>query len=158
MIPATYVMLDALPLTANGKVDRKALPIPDLSMEQRTVFVPPRNDTEQSIADIWSELLELEQVGIHDDFFALGGDSLITTQLRTRLRDKTQIDLPLRTFFEKNTIANLANHIEANMAIDRRIRHSSKCGQLHNSLLEVMMVQKRRRQIENKFLEQAQHR
>ena len=77
----------------------------------------PASPAEIILADIWRELLNLEQVGIHDDFFALGGDSLIATQLKTRLRDCTQIDLPLRIFFEKNTVADLAKHLDANMAV-----------------------------------------
>lgn len=125
MIPTAYLFLDALPLTPNGKVDRKALPLPDLTIGESKGFTPPCTATEQILADLWSTLLGVQQVGIHDDFFTLGGDSLILTQLRTRLCDRLQIDLPLRTFFEKNTIADFATYIDAHKAAHTMAVHPS---------------------------------
>ena len=112
MVPTTLLALPALPLTANGKVDRKALPIPAVQAASTGKFTPPSTETEQLIANLWCELLGVQQVGLHDDFFGLGGDSLIATQVRTRLRAATQLDLPLRTFFEHATLYQLAEEIE----------------------------------------------
>ncbi|MEZ4860210.1 MAG: AMP-binding protein [Caldilineaceae bacterium] len=123
MIPTVYLFLNALPLTPNGKVDRKALPLPDLTTGENRNFTPPHTATEQLLAALWSTLLDVRQVGIYDNFFALGGDSLILTQLRTRLREHLQIDLPLGTFFEKNTIADFAMYIDAYKAAQTMAVH-----------------------------------
>jgi acyl carrier protein len=107
------MLLEALPLTPNGKVDRRALPAPDLirpSVEE--TFVAPRTSTEALLADIWAEVLGLERVGIYDNFFELGGQSLLGTRVISRLRDRLQLELPLRIMFEAVTIASLAEHIE----------------------------------------------
>ena len=109
MVPATFVRLDEWPLTANGKVDRKALPSPQWagssSQGQR---LEPRNEKEAVLARIWSEILDLEAVGVHDDFFELGGHSLAAFQIVTQIRTELGIDLPLRTLFEAPTIASLS--------------------------------------------------
>ncbi|WP_216840681.1 non-ribosomal peptide synthetase, partial [Dyella sp. S184] len=107
MVPSYFVELDQLPLTANGKVDRKALPAPDMAPSE-AAYVAPRTPTEQIMASLWMELLKLDRVGIHDDFFALGGHSLLATQLVSRLRrSELQVELPLRALFEAPTIAAL---------------------------------------------------
>jgi len=112
MIPATFTFLDSLPLTSNGKVDRKALPPPDQSQRQSEVeFVAPANEVEEKLAAIWRETLQIGQdgrVGINDNFFHLGGHSLLATQVMSRVREAFQIDAPLRRVFEKPTIAELA--------------------------------------------------
>lgn len=113
MVPTAFVALPSLPLTPNGKVDRKALPTPDLAMQQTKAYVAPRTETEHLLAELWAELLGLEQVGVHDDFFTLGGDSLIATQLKSRIQEVTHYDLPLRTMFENNTVSSLAEEIDA---------------------------------------------
>jgi amino acid adenylation domain-containing protein len=113
MLPSLFMLLEALPLTPNGKVDRRALPAPDLirpSVEE--TFVAPRTSTEALLADIWAEVLGLERVGIYDNFFELGGQSLLGTRVISRLRDRLQLELPLRIMFEAVTIASLAEHIE----------------------------------------------
>jgi len=115
MVPTTYVALDAMPLTANGKVNRQALPAPDFAAMQTTEFVAPRTPIEQQVADIWGEVLDVTQVSINDDFFDLGGDSLLITQVLTRLRDLYPIDLALRTLFDKSTVAELASELETYM-------------------------------------------
>ena len=111
MVPAAVVILEALPLTANGKVDRKALPQPDLSL-MRAGTVLPRTPEEEIIANLWRDILHLEQVGVLDNFFDLGGHSLLATQVISRVRDAFGIELPLRSLFERPTVAGLANQID----------------------------------------------
>ena len=115
MVPSAFVVLDALPLTPSGKVDRRVLPAPDRFMSASDeACVLPRTPAEESLAAIWCEVLELKQVGVHDDFFTdLGGHSLLATQLVSRVRDAFGIELPLRRLFETPTIAELAVAIEA---------------------------------------------
>jgi myxalamid-type nonribosomal peptide synthetase MxaA len=113
MIPAVFVILESLPLNANGKVDRKALPSPDRAGEQAPAFVAPRNADEETLAGIWLEILGLPRVGVHDDFFALGGHSLAATRLLHALRRAFGVDLPLRSLFRRPTIAGLAAEIAA---------------------------------------------
>jgi len=109
MIPAVFVRLAELPLTANGKLDRKALPAPDGSrpvLERE--FVAPRTETEKVLAEILSEVLGVSQVGIHDNFFELGGHSLLATTVVSRIRGSFSVELPMRSLFEAPTIARLA--------------------------------------------------
>ncbi len=113
MVPSAFVLLHSLPLTANGKVDRQALPAPvTLHHRQSDHFVPPQTPTQESVAAIWQEVLGLEHVGIHDNFFELGGHSLLATQVITRSREAFEVEVSLRTFFEEPTIAGLASRIE----------------------------------------------
>ena len=113
MVPAAFVELDRMPLTPNGKVDRRALPAPG---QTTTVggdgYVAPRTAVEQTLALMWGELLRVEKVGIHDDFFDSGGHSLLAAQLSTRLRVAFKVELPLRKLFEAPTICQLARLIE----------------------------------------------
>ena len=114
MIPTGFICLEQLPLTPSGKVDRQALPEPDPT--QRVLdnqFVAPRNPTEATLSHIWTNLLSLEQVGIHDNFFELGGHSLLATQVISRIQDAFSIQLPLRSLFELPTIAELGANIVA---------------------------------------------
>jgi amino acid adenylation domain-containing protein/thioester reductase-like protein len=109
MIPSAFVRLEAIPLTPNGKVNRRALPAPDLARPGLAKgYVAPRNDIEGLLVHIWTDVLGLERVGIYDDFFELGGHSLLATQLIFRLREAFQVELPLRYLFEKANIAGLA--------------------------------------------------
>ena len=113
MVPSAFVFLDAFPLTANGKVDRKSLPAPDESRPDiETDYVAPRNRIEKSVAAIWCDLLGIEQVGIHDNFFALGGHSLLAATMHSRIASESQVDLPLRKLFEAPTVARLSREIE----------------------------------------------
>lgn len=112
MIPTVFVELKALPLTANGKVDHRALPAPEKTKSAQA-YVAPRNSVEATIATIWSEILGVEIVGIYDNFFELGGHSLLATQVLARLRQTFQVDLPLRQLFEAHTVAAIAEQIEA---------------------------------------------
>jgi acyl carrier protein len=111
MIPAAFVMIDDLPLGAHGKVDRAALPEPGAAAPSRA-HVPPRTPTEAAIAAIWEGLLHRERVGAEDNFFDLGGDSLLATQVVSRVRAAFEIELPLRRFFEGSTLAALAAAVE----------------------------------------------
>jgi acyl carrier protein len=109
MIPSAFVMLDEMPLTPNGKVDRAALPAPDWSKPSAGAgFVAPRTPAEEEMASIWAEVLRVERVGIHDDFFELGGHSLLATRVVSCVRERFQVELPLRALFEEPTVAGLA--------------------------------------------------
>ncbi|HEY0607123.1 MAG TPA: amino acid adenylation domain-containing protein, partial [Herpetosiphonaceae bacterium] len=113
MLPSAFVVLETLPLTVNGKVDRRALPEPDAARpEIEHAFVAPRNPVEQTLAEIWQAVLGVEQIGIHDNFFALGGHSLLATQLVARVRDALQVDVPLRDVFAVPTVTEMAALIE----------------------------------------------
>ncbi|HEY0522983.1 MAG TPA: condensation domain-containing protein, partial [Stellaceae bacterium] len=112
MVPSYIVVLDELPLTANGKVDRKALPVPDLARGE-TGYVAPGGKTEETVTGIWSEVLGLDRVGVHDNFFDLGGHSLLATQVVTRLRATFGVELPLRVLFETPSVAELCKWIDA---------------------------------------------
>ncbi|MBV9791335.1 MAG: amino acid adenylation domain-containing protein, partial [Chloroflexi bacterium] len=114
MIPAAFVTLDALPLSPNGKVDRKALPAPDTSRpELEAAFVAPRTPEEQALADIWQLVLGLERVGIHDNFFALGGDSMRSIRVLSQARDRG-LSLSLQQLFQHQTIDELARTLGDN--------------------------------------------
>jgi amino acid adenylation domain-containing protein len=113
MMPAAFVLLDKLPLTSSGKIDRRALPAPEQGTPGNgEPYVAPSTPTEQRLAAIWAEILRQDKIGIHDNFFALGGHSLLATQMVLRVRDAFQIELPLRRLFESPTIAGLAREVE----------------------------------------------
>lgn len=113
MIPSLFVRLDKLPLLPNGKVNRHALPVPDASRpELRKAFVAPENPTQARLVEIWMNVLGIDRVGIHDDFFELGGDSILATRLVSRVRRTFSVELPLRELFWKTTVFELAVAIE----------------------------------------------
>ena len=119
MIPSSFVFLKTLPLTANGKIDRAALPAPDEARpDLKRLFVAPRTAVEKELADIWAEFLKLDEVGVHDSFFELGGHSLLATQVVSRMRKALNCEMPLRTLFESPTIAQLAEKIGGATATD----------------------------------------
>jgi amino acid adenylation domain-containing protein len=108
MVPSTFVFLDVLPLTPNGKVDRKALPEPDDSRpELIDGYVAPSTPIEKALAEMWMQVLDVEKVGIHDNFFDLGGHSLLAMQLISRVRNSFQIELSVRSLFDAPTVAGL---------------------------------------------------
>ena len=122
MIPSAFVLLDALPLSPNGKVDRKALPAPDQSRpEPEESYVAPRTPVEEMLAEIWAEVLKLDKVGIDDNFFELGGHSLLATQLISRLHAAFKVEIPLRALFENPTVAGLAERVEEGYRKDQRL-------------------------------------
>ncbi|HEX6289370.1 MAG TPA: amino acid adenylation domain-containing protein, partial [Herpetosiphonaceae bacterium] len=112
MIPAAFVVLDALPKTPNGKIDRKALPAPERQATLDERFVAPSNAIEELLASIWADLLDVERVGTRDNFFELGGHSLLATQLIAQVQIRFQVDIPLQDFFAAPTIAQLAQHVQ----------------------------------------------
>jgi amino acid adenylation domain-containing protein len=111
MVPAVFVFLSQLPVNANGKIDRSALPAPD-ARPGGAPYVEPRNDLETRLASIWSQVLRVERAGIHDDFLQLGGHSLNATRVIARIRESLGVDLPVKALYEALTIADLAEHIE----------------------------------------------
>jgi acyl carrier protein len=112
MVPTAYVMLDALPITSNGKLDRKALPNPDADALPQQIYVAPRNEVEEQLCVFWEQLLGISPVGIRHNFFQIGGDSLHAVQLMARVRDRFDVEIPLRSLFQESTIEKLAALIE----------------------------------------------
>jgi acyl carrier protein len=110
MVPAHLVVLDSMPLLPNGKVNRRALPAADIKGEGKK-YVAPRDAVEETIANIWGEVLAVEQVGVEDNFFELGGHSLLATQVVARIGDVFGIELPLHLLFEAPTVAGLAERL-----------------------------------------------
>jgi amino acid adenylation domain-containing protein len=111
MVPSVFVVLEALPLTANGKVDRRALPAPEEADFQRGRYVEPRTELERRLCEIWREILGVERVGIEDSFFALGGHSLLATRVVSRVRSALGRELPLRAIFEHPTVRGLSERL-----------------------------------------------
>ncbi|MGZ4123463.1 MAG: condensation domain-containing protein, partial [Tumebacillaceae bacterium] len=109
MVPAQYMLLEELPLTPSGKVDRKSLPIPDGAiMATSREYVAPTTPTEQLLAGLWEELLSVEQISVHDSFFELGGHSLLATRVVSQIRKSFAVEIPVRALFEHATISELA--------------------------------------------------
>ncbi|MFP2933624.1 amino acid adenylation domain-containing protein, partial [Pyxidicoccus sp. 3LG] len=111
MVPSAFVALAVVPLTANGKVDRKALPVPEVSLAAED-FIAPRTPTEELLASLWADVLHVPQVGARDNFFELGGHSLLATQVISRIRDTFRVELPLRELFEAPDLAALAARVD----------------------------------------------
>ncbi len=117
MLPAVFVPLAELPLTANGKLDRRALPDPDAERaDWAGGYVAPRTPLEEAMAGIWSEVMGLAEVGIHDDFFELGGHSLLGTLVISRVIETFEVELPLQSLFANPTIASFTTRVEAELA------------------------------------------
>ncbi|MCF5687529.1 non-ribosomal peptide synthetase [Pseudomonas sp. PA-1-3F] len=112
MVPLHWLWLDRLPLNANGKLDRKALPALEIGQLHNQDYVAPRTELETTLAGIWAEVLKVERVGVQDNFFELGGHSLLATQIASRVQKTLQRDVPLRAMFECSTVAELAEYIE----------------------------------------------
>ncbi|HEU4869658.1 MAG TPA: amino acid adenylation domain-containing protein [Pyrinomonadaceae bacterium] len=111
MVPCVYVTLESLPHLPSGKVDRKSLPEVDLN-ERKVDYVAPRTKIEETLAEIWSDVLKVDRIGVRDDFFILGGHSLLATMVITRVRQTLEVELPQRVFFDAPTIAQLAQLVE----------------------------------------------
>ncbi|MFP2933020.1 amino acid adenylation domain-containing protein, partial [Pyxidicoccus sp. 3LG] len=112
MVPSAFVALPALPLNANGKVDRKALPAPDASAVRHNQYVAPSTPTETTLAEVFAQVLGVERVGAQDHFFELGGHSLLATRVVARIRAALGVELSVRAFFEAPTVAALAEHLQ----------------------------------------------
>ncbi|HEX3987833.1 MAG TPA: phosphopantetheine-binding protein, partial [Verrucomicrobiae bacterium] len=108
MVPTYFVFLQEFPLTPNGKIDARSLPPPEDMAAAPRLYVAPRNYKERALAEIWQEVLKLRQVGVADDFFELGADSLSATRAFARINRHFGTDIPLRAIFENPTIATLA--------------------------------------------------
>ena len=110
MVPAAFVILENMPLTHNGKLDRKALPAPEYKATQ--AYVAPRNELEQTLCQIFQDVLHLEKIGIMDNFFEVGGNSLLATQITAHIRRDLKLEIPLRTLFEKTTVAEFSEEVK----------------------------------------------
>ena len=113
MIPQAIVKMEKMPLTPNGKIDRQGLPTPDYISATR-MFVAPKTETEIIVAEIWAEVLNIDEISAEDNFFSIGGHSLLATQVVSRLRQRLKTEIPLRTLFESSTVTALAKAIDSN--------------------------------------------
>ena len=131
MVPAFFVTLEQMPLTANGKVDRRALPVPDLSRTGlKEEFVAPRGETEEVIAGIWREVLAVDGIGVRNNFFELGGHSLRAMQVLSRLNSVFKIDLPLAALFTHATVESLAEAVEDHLVAQLELMPEDEAHQL----------------------------
>ena len=118
MIPNYFKRLESFPLTSNGKVDRQALQNFDVvSNREHTDYVAPETEFEIIVSEIWSEVLQIEKIGVHDNFLELGGNSLAAIRITSRVNNVFDLDLPLNTVFENPNILQLAKHIEKSILI-----------------------------------------
>jgi acyl carrier protein len=115
MLPAAFVSLDAIPLTPNGKVDRRALELMEVNLESSQAYLAPRNAMEEQLVAIWAEVLKLdpEKIGVNDNFFELGGHSLLATQVVSKIRSQLEIDVSVKVLFNVNTLAGVAEISQA---------------------------------------------
>ena len=148
MVPSVFIFLDTLPLTANGKVNRQSLPVPDQSRpDLEHAFVAARTAVEKVLAKIWGDILKLERVGIDDNFFELGGHSLLATQVMSRINQALRVESPLRTLFERPTIAEwvmtMDQDSDQRARVERRAQLFLKVDQLSDDQVEKMLDQKR---------------
>jgi amino acid adenylation domain-containing protein len=151
MVPSIFMFMDTLPLTSNGKVDRRALPAPDSGQTATGQdCVPPRNPTETALVEIWCQLLDRKSVSIHENFFHLGGHSLLATQVISRIAGVLNVELPVRTIFEAPTVAGLAEAANrakpgGSSSIARRVRGArdntllTRLGQLSDDELQALL-------------------
>jgi amino acid adenylation domain-containing protein/non-ribosomal peptide synthase protein (TIGR01720 family) len=122
MVPMAIVVLEALPLTPNGKIDRGALPAPDLTqLISESNFVAPATPVEEMLTGIWAQVLGLEKIGVNDNFFDLGGHSLIATRVISQIRQVFEVEIPLRRLFELPTVSELAKEIQTAIKADKRL-------------------------------------
>ncbi|HEK1688696.1 TPA: non-ribosomal peptide synthetase, partial [Pseudomonas putida] len=110
MVPVHLLLLEQLPLSPNGKLERRALPSPELAQAR---YVAPRSEREQQLAQIWKDVLQVPQVGLEDDFFALGGHSLLATQVIVRIREHLGIEVPLKTLFNARHLGEFSASVQA---------------------------------------------
>jgi acyl carrier protein len=108
MVPTYFIFLDILPLTPNGKIDKKALPDINMSERKQSSYQAPESEMDSHLAKIWSDVLNVEKVGIDDDFFALGGNSLQAAQIIAQIRSHYQIEVPVKSLFTEPTISALS--------------------------------------------------
>jgi aryl carrier-like protein len=128
MVPSDFVLLDHLPLTPNGKVDRKALPAPETG-SQLEVYVAPRNPIEQALCEVWQEVLNRDQIGIDDNFFSLGGDSILSIRVVALLKNRG-IALGINDIFQFQTIALLATQAHETHSESRSFINANQIAQM----------------------------
>jgi acyl carrier protein len=121
MVPAAILALAKIPLTPNGKIDRHALPTPEQAQAHSKVYLAPSTPTEIAVAAIWAEVLRRERISLHDNFFDLGGHSLMATQIVSRIRDHFHVELAMRTLFERPTIHGVSQAVEATGQLDEEL-------------------------------------
>jgi acyl carrier protein len=145
MVPSVFVFLDGLPLDPNGKVNRRSLPAPDQARpDLKEPLVPPRTPAEKLIAEIWAEVLALKKIGIHDNFFDLGGHSLLGAQVISRVRDAFQVELPLRSLFESPTVAGLAVQVTQKKGLPKNTASVlAELESLSNDEAQLLLIQER---------------
>ncbi|HVF92666.1 MAG TPA: MupA/Atu3671 family FMN-dependent luciferase-like monooxygenase [Blastocatellia bacterium] len=147
MVPSAFVLLDALPLTPNGKVDRKALPRPDGSHANREAdFIAPRSEIERHISRVWQQALGVEKIGVHDNFFDLGGHSLLMVQVHNQLKETLRRDLPLVKLLEHTTISALAKYL----AREEPQQLSARDDQVRAARQKEGLLRQKRRMIQSK--------
>src|SRR5580704_10387154 len=134
MVPSAFVLSEAMPLSPNGKIDRRALPAPEQARDTAAAYVAPRTPLEETLAQIWRDVLRLDKVGVQDNFFALGGHSLLATQVVSRVRQAAGVELPLRHMFEWQTIAELALRVEELKTVEAVVLPPIRRAQRDNSL------------------------
>jgi acyl carrier protein len=122
MVPAAYVRMEQMPLTANGKLDRKALPMPEGNAYAAQGYEAPLGEIETRLAEIWADVLKIERIGRQDNFFELGGHSLLAMQVMARIRHIFNLELPVRSIFEEPTIAGLAGELPKAQALGIKAR------------------------------------
>ena len=126
LVPTAFVAVDALPLTPNGKLDVRALPVPEYASAEG--YVAPRTPAEEVLAGIWTEVMGIERIGIHQGFFELGGHSLLAMRVVSRVREAFGVELPLASLFRHTTIAELAPELEALAALGGMDPHAPEAG------------------------------
>jgi amino acid adenylation domain-containing protein len=126
MVPSAVVVVDAIPLTSHGKVDHEALPRPDFFTGGQGGTAAPTNPTEEVLCRLWADALQIDQVGIYDDFFQRGGHSLLATQLLTQIQEALHVELPLRTLFEQPTVAEIAAVLRSDPAAADRVDRAAE--------------------------------
>jgi amino acid adenylation domain-containing protein len=117
MVPSSFVLLDRIPITANGKIDLKALPTPTDNAVARGEYVAPRTPAEETLAKIWRDILKLGRVGVYDNFFELGGNSLLAMQLMARIRMTFRVEVPVRTLFDLPTLGELSLRLDSQQSV-----------------------------------------
>jgi amino acid adenylation domain-containing protein len=144
MLPSYFVVLDTLPLTENGKVDRRALPAPETASDRSAAFVAPRTPLEEVVTQLWAEVLNVERIGVHDNFFDLGGHSLLATQIIAQVRDSFQVDLPLRSVFGAPTVASFSaeilQHASAPARVEKTAQLLIQIAEMSDTEVETMLV------------------
>ncbi len=113
MVPSTFTVLDRIPRIAGGKINRRALPHDSAPPTAGRTARPPSTDLERRLARVWADLLQVDEVGVDEDFFEIGGHSLLAMQLLSRIRDRCDVEVPIQQLFEAPTVAALAAHVEA---------------------------------------------